>query len=36
VSTAEASDPALDDDQLERVSAWMDAAGLPGKGAPVE
>ena len=36
MNTTEAPDPTLDADQLERLAAWMDDAGLPGKGAPLE
>lgn len=32
----EAPDPVIDADGLERLVAWMDAAGLPGAGAPLE
>jgi aminoglycoside phosphotransferase (APT) family kinase protein len=35
-TTAEAGVPILDATQTERLAAWMDAAGLPGAGAPLE
>jgi len=36
VSATDTSDPCLDAERLGRLGGWIDAAGLPGAGAPLE
>ena len=36
MSTAEATTPTLDAEQIDGLVAWMDATGLPGAGTPLE
>jgi aminoglycoside phosphotransferase (APT) family kinase protein len=36
VTDADIAVPTLAPDAIERLTAWMDAAGLPGSGAPLE